>query len=168
MDPADSPVHHIATLYRNMMRALNAEMAPLDMGSGRFAYLFVLYLHDGPAQHEIATRLQADKATVARTLAQLERQGYVRRVGDPDDRRQVRVYPTPRALALRGDLEEAVARVIARLQARLDPPRRELAGELLRTLAQALVECPPGPESDGPGRRRPSGMAQSRGVGEIS
>ena len=142
MDPADNLVRHIATLYRNMMRALNAEMAPLDMGSGRFSYLFLLYLHDGPTQQEMATRLQADKAAVARTLAQLERQGYVRRVGDPDDRRQVRVYPTPRALALRGDLEAAVARIIDRLHARLDPPHRELSGELLRTLAQALVEDP--------------------------
>jgi len=160
MDPADNLVRHIATLYRNMMRALNAEMAPLDMGSGRFSYLFVLYLHTGPTQQEMATRLQADKAAVARTLAQLERQGYVRRVGDPDDRRQLRVYPTPRALALRAELEAAVARVIARLHAHLDTSHRELAGELLRTLAQALVELPPAPAPDGRGRRGPSAMAQ--------
>lgn len=160
MAPADNLLHHIAALYRNMIRALNAEMAPLDMGSGRFSYLFVLYLHDGPTQQEMATRLQADKAAVARTLAQLERQGYVRRVGDPDDRRQLRVYPTPRALALRADLEAAVARVIARLHARLDASHREFAGELLRTLAQALVEPPSAPVSAGRGRRRPSRMVQ--------
>jgi DNA-binding MarR family transcriptional regulator len=160
MAPVDNLLHHIAALYRNMIRALNAEMAPLDMGSGRFSYLFVLYLHDGPTQQEMATRLQADKAAVARTLAQLEHQGYVRRVGDPDDRRQLRVYPTPRALALRADLEAAVARVIARLHARLDASHREFAGELLRTLAQALVEPPSAPVSAGRGRRRPSRMVQ--------
>lgn len=145
MDPDDNLVRHVAILHRNMMRALNAEMAPLDMGSGRFSYLFLLYGRDGPTQQAIATWLLADKASVARTLAQLERQGYVRRVCDPDDRRQLRIYPTPRALALRAELEAAVERVIARLHARLDPQHRQLAGELLRTLARGLAEEPANP-----------------------
>ncbi len=113
---ADNLVRQIGLLYRYMMRALEAETAPLGMGAGRFSYLFMLYINEGVTQQEMAYRLQADKAAVARTLVQLEDQGYVERRSDPSDRRVTRVFLTDKSRALQADLEAAVERVIDRLQ----------------------------------------------------
>ncbi|MBL4782237.1 MAG: MarR family transcriptional regulator [Porticoccaceae bacterium] len=115
IDLADNLVRQIGLLYRAMMKALETETAPLGIGSGRISYLFMLYIKEGLTQQEMANRLQADKGAVARTLAQLEEQGYVSRRRDPTDKRVTRVYLTNKSKALQGDLEKAVEKVITRL-----------------------------------------------------
>ena len=115
IDLADNLVRQIGLLYRAMMKALETETAPLGIGSGRISYLFMLYINEGLTQQEMANRLQADKGAVARTLAQLEEQGYVSRRADPTDKRVTRVYLTDKSKALQSDLEKAVERVINRL-----------------------------------------------------
>ncbi|MBQ0720811.1 MAG: MarR family transcriptional regulator [Gammaproteobacteria bacterium] len=115
IDLADNLVRQIGLLYRAMMKALETETAPLGIGSGRISYMFMLYINEGMTQQEMANRLQADKGAVARTLAQLEEQGYVSRRRDPSDKRVTRVYLTDKSKALQGDLEKAVERVITRL-----------------------------------------------------
>lgn len=115
IDLADNLVRQIGLLYRAMMKALETETAPLGVGSGRISYLFMLYINEGMSQQEMADRLQADKGAVARTLAQLEEQGYVSRRRDPADKRITRVYLTDKSKSLQGDLEKAVKKVITRL-----------------------------------------------------
>lgn len=115
IDLADNLVRQIGLLYRAMMKALETETAPLGIGSGRISYLFMLYINEGLTQQEMANRLQADKGAVARTLAQLEEQGYVHRRPDPTDKRVTRVYLADKSKALQSDLEKAVERVISRL-----------------------------------------------------
>jgi DNA-binding MarR family transcriptional regulator len=116
LDLSNNLIRRIGLLYRYMMRAIDIEMAALDIGAGRFSYLFMLYIREGLTQQEMACRLQADKAAVARTLAQMERQGFVARRPDASDRRITRVYLTDRSRALRGALEEAVQKVLTHLR----------------------------------------------------
>lgn len=120
LDLSDNLIRKIGLLYRYMMRAIDIEMAALDIGAGRFSYLFMLYIREGLTQQEMADRLQADKAAVARTLAQMEDQGFVTRRRDPGDRRITRVYLTDRSRALRGALEAAVSQVMKRMRGDLD------------------------------------------------
>lgn len=139
IDLANNLVRHIGTLSRSMIRALDIEMAPLGMGSGRFSYLFMLYISEGVTQQEMAVRLRADKAAVARTLAQLEEQGYVRRDRDPRDGRVTRVFLTDKSRALRGHLEDAVGRVITQLQANLDASQQAAIRDILKRMAESLA-----------------------------
>lgn len=138
IDLSNNLVRNIGLLYRYMMRALEAETAPLGMGAGRFSYLFILYINEGVTQQEIAYRLQADKAAVARTLVQLEIQGYIERRSDPNDGRVTRVYLTDKSRALQADLEAAVERVIDRLSLNSDIAEqtalRDQLTEMLRSL----------------------------------
>lgn len=140
IDLSNNLVRHIGLLYRYMMRVLEAETAPLGMGAGRFSYLFILYLGDGLSQQEIAYRLQADKAAVARTLAQLEVQGYVERRGDPEDRRITRVFLTDKSRSLQSDLELAVERVINRLNDRQNPEQQKAIRDGLSQMLTSLNE----------------------------
>jgi DNA-binding MarR family transcriptional regulator len=163
IDLANNLVRSIGALNRNMMRALDAEMAPFGMGSGRFSYLFMLYINEGVTQQEMAVRLQADKAAVARTLAQLEQQGYVRRESDPRDGRVTRVYLTDQSRALRRHLETAVARVIGQLQATLDASQQALIGDLLQRMAASLAAHPDGGRGSAATSRKEGAADRKRG-----
>jgi DNA-binding MarR family transcriptional regulator len=140
IDLANNTVRSIGILYRYMVRALDIEMAPLGMGAGRFRYLFILYIDEGLTQQEIAFWLQADKAAVARTLAQMERQGYVRRCNDRADKRLTRVFLTKKSEALRPALEAAVERIIGRLTADLPAEERSKPDRWLKQMAQSLAD----------------------------
>ena len=138
IDLADNLVRQIGLLYRAMMKALETETAPLGIGSGRISYLFMLYISEGLTQQEMANRLQADKGAVARTLAQLEEQGYVSRRPDPSDKRVTRVYLTAKSKALQGDLEQAVERVITRLHEDIDSHDHDVIKVQLRQMLASL------------------------------
>ena len=138
IDLADNLVRQIGLLYRAMMKALETETAPFGVGSGRISYLFILYINEGLTQQEIANRLQADKGAVARTLAQLEDQGYVNRKPDPADKRVTRVYLTDKSKALQSDLEKAVERVITRLNENIAPDEEDVVKLQLKQMLGTL------------------------------
>ncbi len=137
---SDNLVRQIGLLYRYMMRALEAETAPLGMGAGRFSYLFILYINEGVTQQDIAYRLQADKAAVARTLVQLEIQGFIERRSDPKDGRVTRVYLTDKSRAMQADLESAVERVINRLNLDRDDDEQAVLRDELSKMITSLDE----------------------------
>lgn len=139
IDLADNLVRHIGILNRYMMRALDAEMAPLGIGAGRFRYLFMLYINEGLTQQEIAFRLQADKAAVARTLAQMEQQGFVERRRDTIDKRLTRVYLTDKSRTLRSNLESAVQRIIEQLTSTLEHDHQSAIALILQQMSNSLV-----------------------------
>jgi len=120
------------------MKALETETAPLGIGSGRISYLFMLYIKEGLTQQEMANRLQADKGAVARTLAQLEEQGYVSRRRDPCDKRVTRVYLTDKSKMLQGDLERAVERVISRLHEEIAGEEQDIIKAQLKQMLESL------------------------------
>jgi len=138
IDLADNLVRQIGLLYRAMMKALETETAPLGIGSGRISYLFMLYINEGITQQEMANRLQADKGAVARTLAQLEDQGYVNRKPDPADKRVTRVYLTDKSKALQRDLEKAVERVISRLHEEIAGGEQDIIKAQLKQMLDSL------------------------------
>jgi DNA-binding MarR family transcriptional regulator len=133
IDLANSEARHLALLHRQMIKLLDQELAPLDLGHGRYLYLFSLHLRGGRTQQELADLVGADKAAAARALARLEAAGYVVRRRDARDGRAVRVDLTPRGRALRPRLEQAAENSISSFTAGLTDPER---GELRRLLAK--------------------------------
>jgi DNA-binding MarR family transcriptional regulator len=139
IDLADNEARHIAILYRQLLKQLERELAPLGLGPGRYPYLFALYIEDGRSQQALADVVVADKAAAARALARLEADGYIRRAPDAADRRALRVYLTARSRRLRPVIERAAASTIAGLTAALAEPERAQLRQLLRTLATAQL-----------------------------
>lgn len=133
IDLANSEARHLALLHRQMIKLLDQELAPLDLGHGRYLYLFSLYLRGDRRQQELADLVGADKAAAARALARLEAAGYVVRRPDAKDGRAVRVDLTPRGRALRPRLEQAAENSIKSFTAGLTDPEH---GELRRLLAK--------------------------------
>jgi DNA-binding MarR family transcriptional regulator len=87
---------------------------------------------------ELAERAQLTKATVVRTVDELERLGYAERVPDPADGRAKLVRATPRAHAVEADAREIIAELRAHWAAMLAPGELDQLEALLRRLRAAL------------------------------
>ncbi len=77
------------------------ELEAYRVGSGQFEFLLVLYHRDGVSQETLAKILKVSKATSARAIQNLEKEGYVYRERDENDLRAYRVYLTEKGKEMR-------------------------------------------------------------------
>ena len=101
-------VNHMARLFE---KGLAARIRPLGLTPGTFPALLELWEGDGLTQKALVERLDIEQATMANTLARMERDGLVRREKDNNDGRVQRVRLTDRAKGLRDAAIEAAKSV---------------------------------------------------------
>jgi DNA-binding MarR family transcriptional regulator len=100
IDPREilGPIAHI---YRSNLAYMVKELETYRVGSGQFEFLLFLYHKDGVSQETITKTLKVSKATVARAIKNLEKEGYVYRERDETDLRAYRVYLTEKGKGMR-------------------------------------------------------------------
>lgn len=81
-------------------RAYRILLEPLRLTYPQYLVLLVLWERDGMRVKEIGAQLFLDSGTLTPLLKRLEGLGYVRRVRDADDERQVTILLTPAGVAL--------------------------------------------------------------------
>ncbi len=81
-------------------RAYRVLLEPLGLTYPQYLVLLVLWARDGMRVKEIGSQLFLDSGTLTPLLKRLEALGYVRRVRDPGDERQVTIMLTPTGQAL--------------------------------------------------------------------
>lgn len=88
--------------------ALYREKALAGTGVGAYdqPYLFYLCHHPGVSQDVLARELYVNKSSVTRHLTHLEKEAFLTRVPDENDRRVLLVYPTEKALDILPRLRE--------------------------------------------------------------
>ena len=90
--------NHMARIFA---QGLTARIKPLGLTTGTFPALLELWETDGLTQKQLIERLDIEQATMANTLARMERDGLIVRKKDANDGRAQRVWLTDRARALR-------------------------------------------------------------------
>lgn len=90
--------NHMARLFA---RGLSERIKPLGLSTGTFPALLELWETDGQTQKQLVERLDIEQATIANTLARMERDGLIIRKKSESDGRMQRVWLTERARALR-------------------------------------------------------------------
>lgn len=133
-------------LYYLMSRATLAATTTLrrcfeDAGVGgvKPAYLGVLmslWHEDGLQTSELGRRAGLEPSTMTGLLDRMERDGLVRRVPDPDDRRAQRVHLEPPAQAAERRVRDVVDATLARVTRGV--PAAELAK--LKTILRRLLD----------------------------
>mgnify|MGYP003380914916 CR=1 FL=1 len=96
--------NHMARLFA---RGLTERIKPLGLTTGTFPALLELWECDGLTQKQLVERLDIEQATMANTLARMERDGLIWRERDESDGRVQRVWLTDRARGLRAPATEA-------------------------------------------------------------
>jgi len=125
-------VNHLARLFA---REIHARIGPLGLTPGTFPAMLELWAEDGLTQRDLVARLDIEQATMANTLARMERDGLIRRTPDPKDRRAQRVWLTEAGRALQGPATAAAREVNA---AALEGLGADERAAFLRTLGTVL------------------------------
>lgn len=89
--------NHLARLFA---QALNSEIGKFGIKIGQFPALLELWNNDGLTQKELVARLDIEQATMANTLARMERDGLITRKTNPEDARSQQAWLTDKAKAL--------------------------------------------------------------------
>ncbi len=134
-DSAGYLVNHLARLFA---QGLHERIRPLGLSPGVFPALLELWEQDGLTQRQLVERLDIEQATMANTLARMERDGLVRRTPHPQDARAQLVWLTERAKALEGEATAAAKAQNAEGLAALSPEEREVFLELMRRVLATL------------------------------
>ncbi|UJR86004.1 MarR family winged helix-turn-helix transcriptional regulator [Sandaracinus amylolyticus] len=106
-------IHRVYQATRNatfaVLRIDDEEITP-----EQWIVLVRLWESDGRTQTELGTSTYRDRPTMSRILAGMERRELIRRKTDPENARVWRVYLTPRAKKLKGELVPRVRDLVAR------------------------------------------------------
>lgn len=134
--PEERLAHLVRDATRALVRALQARLARHGVPFGHWAYLRILWEHDGLTQRELSARAGVMEPTTYGALKAMEERGYVTRRQRRDNRKNVFVFLTPKGRALQQKLvplAEEVNRVAVAGMTAADVAR-------LRRLLLALVE----------------------------
>ncbi|TQD24962.1 MarR family winged helix-turn-helix transcriptional regulator [Methanolobus vulcani] len=82
----------IAYIFSHNHRYIERALESYNLKGPMFAFLLTLSHKDGCSQECLARYLKFSKATATRVITTLEKQGYVYREKDEDDRRIYRVF----------------------------------------------------------------------------
>ena len=86
-DRSHSATYLAGQLAKGFARWLQKRATALGFSPGQFPVLLELWHGDGLTQKQLLDRLEVEQATLANTLARMERDGLIRREPHPKDRR---------------------------------------------------------------------------------
>ena len=90
----------ITLANRNYFLYLNRALAPFGLNSSQYQFILNLFDNPGITQDKLPELICINKSNVARTLAQLEKKGLIRREVNQEDKRTATVFLTQRAYEL--------------------------------------------------------------------
>ncbi len=102
--PDDRLAHLVKDATRALVRALQLRLAAYSVPFGHWAFLRVLWEHDGLTQRELSIEVGVMEPTTFAAVQAMTRAGYVTRRRKPDDRRSVYVHLTPAGRRLKRKL----------------------------------------------------------------
>ncbi|MGJ8572830.1 MAG: MarR family winged helix-turn-helix transcriptional regulator [Hoeflea sp.] len=137
-DKTRSPGMLASEIARLYAAALQRALSPWRLSPAQFQALAELWIEDGLTQRQLAKRLGVEQATMANTLARMERDDLVARKPHPDDGRSQQVWLTDAARGLRVSATKAAVEADELVAAGLPPAERELFLSMLGRLASHL------------------------------
>jgi DNA-binding MarR family transcriptional regulator len=120
-----------STIHRQSCLYLDRRLKQLGIRSGQFMYIMLACEKDGLSQENISAELKIDKSAVARTIKQLEVEGYVLRKVSNEDKRQYCIYATEKAKNIYKDMTDTVEAGDDYLMEGLTDIEKELLNSLL-------------------------------------
>lgn len=108
-----------SALARRLEREWAEAFGPFGVTPPQGFMLRAILDRPGMLQRELSEALSIARPTATRALDGLEERGYIERRRVEGDGREVAIYPTQEALAIKGPLNEASGAVTARLKTQM-------------------------------------------------
>lgn len=136
-DRMNSAGYLVNNLARLFWAGLRHRIEPLGIVPGQFAALLELWTNDGQTQKELVEKLDIEQATLANTLARMERDGLITRKEHPTDGRARIIRLTEKAWAIREDAYAAANATNEQALSSLSSEERE---QLIRIMRKVVNE----------------------------
>jgi DNA-binding MarR family transcriptional regulator len=130
----------ISILYRHSQSHINKQVDKYNIGSGQYIFLLALYRKDGISQEEVSDHLKIDKATTAKAIKKLEKEGYIKRDINSEDKRAYKVFLTQKALDIKPEIQGILRNWSAVLSEGLSEDEKSMALDLLSRMAKNAFE----------------------------
>jgi DNA-binding MarR family transcriptional regulator len=142
--PNDRLAHLVKDAARGLTRALQMRLTEHAVAFGHWTFLRILWENDGITQRDLSERAGLMEPTTFSALKAMEKLGYVTRRQQPDSRKKVYVFLTPKGRALREKLvplaEEVNEIAVAGVQPGAIAAAREMLLVIIQNLARDEVE----------------------------
>lgn len=102
--------------------------------------LMFLWREDGINQQELASRIFKDKSSLSYLLTNLEKKDFIKRVIDPNDRRNKRILLTSKGIALKAKYTPFVDGVLDDLTLKINSEDVKIYIEQLHAMEEAILE----------------------------
>jgi DNA-binding MarR family transcriptional regulator len=135
-DRSHSATYLAGQLAKGFARSLQRRAIVLGFSPGQFPVLLELWQEDGLTQKQLLDRLEVEQATLANTLARMERDGLIGREPHPRDRRAQIILLTE----LGRDLERQAIDAAAEADAALFDGFRQFERELMMEYMRMAIE----------------------------
>lgn len=127
-----------SALARRLEREWTEAFEPFGVTPPQGFMLRAILDRPGMLQRELSEVLSIARPTATRALDGLEERGYIERRRVEGDGREVAIYPTAQAVAIKRPLNDASAAVTARLKTRMGADTFVDAVVRIRTVRSAL------------------------------
>lgn len=131
-------IKYINTISRITQSYTDEAMVKLNLTSGTYPFLLVLYRKEGINQNEISRELNVDKAMSARSIKKLIDLHYIKKKEDEKDSRAYKLYLTKKGRAIVPEIKKEIQQWIKTITKDFSKDEEELLEELLsRVLSNA-------------------------------
>ena len=135
----ESPFKAISILYRKSHIWLNNSCASYDLTAAQAAIILIVCDFEMLTQDEITKRLGIDKSVIAKTVAKMERQGFLIRSTNKKDKRTYDISPTEKAWQAYPFVKEQIDISFKRMTQKMSDKEREEFKRLLQLAAEATI-----------------------------
>lgn len=135
----ESPFKAISILYRKSHIWLNNSCASYDLTAAQAAIILIVCDFKMLTQDEITKRLGIDKSVIAKTVAKMEKQGFLVRSTNKKDKRTYDISPTEKAWQAYPFVKEQIDISFKRMTQKMTEEEREEFKRLLQLAAEATI-----------------------------
>ncbi len=130
----DCIIFLLAKAYQKAHSAFKQKLAPFGITPVQQLILAVLEEEQFLSPGEIAERVAMDNATLSGVLERMAEAGMIRKEGNREDRRSIRVSLTPKARKMQDELTEQRKVINEEITSKLSMEERLLLKRMLRDL----------------------------------
>lgn len=133
-------IKFVNTISRITQSYTDEVMVKLNLTSGTYPFLLVLYRKEGINQNEISRELNVDKAMSARSIKKLIDLEYIEKKEDEKDSRAYKLYLTEKGRAIVPEIKKEIQQWIKIITKDLSKDEEALLEEMLSKVLSRASE----------------------------
>lgn len=129
---------YISIFDRLMKMYYDHGLSDFEIGWGQQFYVEYIYDHPGASPQEMVECIRVDKATLTKIIKKLTEVGYIKVVGDENDRRVKHLYLTEQAIPAAKQIKKIHADFYDTLSAGISPAELASTEQSLRKMVDNI------------------------------